>query len=325
MTPSLVRLTETGKAVSFLAVTRPGTLAAGRRRSWQNSGVTTPGPLGDFLRSRRFAVQPTDVGLPAGPGLRRTPGLRREELATLAGVSFDYYTRLEQGRERRPGHAVLDSLARALRLTSDDSRHLAQLALVVAAPPADTTSAPATTVRAGIDGILAALRPSPAYVLNRVSDMIAANPEGLALFHGISQWPADRRNTVRYIFTHPAARTLFVDWEATARSSVAQLRSMNARCPADPYLLDLVTELDSADATFRRLWNGHAVGPRRYTTKSFSHPGLGVVTLNFETLHLPDDELRISVYTAAATALDEQFEVAAGDADVHGIGANTRD
>lgn len=261
--------------------------------------MTTPGPLGDFLRSRRFAVQPTDVGLPAGPGLRRTPGLRREELATLAGVSFDYYTRLEQGRERRPGRAVLDSLARALRLTSDDARHLTQLALVAAAPPPTTTSAPARTVRAGIDAVLAALRPSPAYVLNRVSDMIAANAEGLALFTGISKWPADRRNTVRYIFTHPVARTLFVDWEATARSSVAQLRSMNSHCPADPYLLDLATELHAADATFRRLWNGHAVGPRRHTTKSFNHTDLGVSTFNFETLHLPDDELRISVYTAA--------------------------
>lgn len=234
-----------------------------------------------------------------GPGLRRTPGLRREELATLAGVSFDYYTRLEQGRERRPGRAVLDSLSHALHLTDDDRRHLKVLAALAADPPAGATpSAPLTVVRPSIDALLARLSPSPAYVLNRVSDMIAANPEGLALFHGIASWAPERRNTIRYIFTHPGARALFVDWDATTRASVAQLRTMNAHCPTDPHLLNLVTELETADAIFRRLWTSHEVGPRRHTRKAFNHPDLGAVTFDFETLHLPDDGLRISVYTS---------------------------
>ncbi|WP_354579437.1 helix-turn-helix transcriptional regulator [Rhodococcus sp. PvR044] len=261
--------------------------------------MSTSGPLGAFLRSRRSLLLPADVGLSVGPGLRRTPGLRREELATIAGVSFDYYTRLEQGRERRPGHAVLESLARALRLSTDDKCHLHRLAAHAAEPRATTPPAPAPSVRPAIDAILTALRPSPAYVLNRVSDMIAANPEGLSLFHGIGLWQPNRRNTVRYIFTHPAARTLFRDWESTARSSVAQLRTMNAHCPSDPHLRELVTDLESADPTFHRLWRDHAVGPRRHTTKSFDHPDLGSVTFDFETLHLPDDGLRLSIYTGA--------------------------
>lgn len=293
--PSLEALTPAVKAELFLAVTQPGTPAPVVGRIFQ---VSTSGPLGEFLRSRRAIVRPCDVGLPAGLGLRRTPGLRREELATLAGVSFDYYTRLEQGRERRPGRAVLDSLAHALRLTADDRRHLKHLAALAADPPAVTAPAPVTAVRPSIDALLTRLSPSPAYVLNRVSDMIAANPEGLALLHGIDAWPPERRNTVRYIFTHPLARVLFVDWEATARASVAQLRTMNARCPTDRQLLDLVAEIQSADATFRHLWAGHAVGPRRHTRKAFNHPDLGVVAYDFETLHLPDDELRISVYTS---------------------------
>ncbi|MFC9786947.1 helix-turn-helix transcriptional regulator [Rhodococcus sp. NPDC127528] len=263
--------------------------------------MSTSGPLGEFLRSRRSTVRPSDVGLPIRPGLRRIPGLRREELATIAGVSFDYYTRLEQGRERRPSRAVIESLARALQLSPDDRHHLDHLAALTADPPTTATRAPAETVRASIERLLARLSPSPAYVLNRVSDMIAANPEGLELFHGIGTWPRRQRNTIRYIFTHPAARSLFVDWEATARASVAQLRTMNAHCPTDRYLLDLVAELESADPAFRHLWTSHAVGPRRHTTKEFDHPDLGTVAYDFESLYLPDDELRISVYTSTAT------------------------
>ncbi|QKT12015.1 helix-turn-helix transcriptional regulator [Rhodococcus sp. W8901] len=263
--------------------------------------MSTSGPLGEFLRSRRSLVRPPDVGLPVGPGLRRTPGLRREELATLSGVSFDYYTRLEQGRERRPSRAVIESLARALHLAVDDTRHLHHLAALTADPPTTGTPAPATTLRPSIERLLPRLSPSPAYVLNRVSDMIAANPEGIALFHGIGSWPRGRRNTVRYIFTHPTARSLFVDWEATARASVAQLRTMNAHCPTDPYLLDLVSDLESADPTFHHLWASHAVGPRRHTRKDLDHPDLGTISYDFETLYLPHDELRVSVYTNTAT------------------------
>lgn len=153
-------------------------------------------------------------------------------------------------------------------------------------------------MRPSITAILARLSPSPAYVLNRVSDMIAANPEGLALFHGIDTWPPARRNTVRYIFTHPASRSVLVDWDATARASVAQLRTMNAHHPDDRHLLNLVVELQAADPSFHRLWTEHAVGPRRHTRKEFHHPVLGNVAFDFETLHLPGDGLRLSVYTS---------------------------
>lgn len=152
--------------------------------------------LGGYLRARRARVQPGDVGFPAGPGLRRTAGLRREELAALSGVSVDYYTRLEQGKEINPSHAVLDALAVALLLDAEAHAHLYALANHAGKRTLPTRRTPGRSVRPGIRLLLDAVRPCPAYVLSRTSDVLASNPEGLTLFAGLADWPKPQRNTI---------------------------------------------------------------------------------------------------------------------------------
>ncbi|MFC4906080.1 helix-turn-helix transcriptional regulator [Actinomadura gamaensis] len=252
--------------------------------------------LGEFLRARRARLRPSDVGLPAGPGPRRTPGLRREETAALAGVSIDYYIRLEQGKEKNPSPAVLDALGRALRLDAEERAHLLALANRAAgrvAPPVRERP----TVRTGVLRLLERVRPCPAYVVNRTSDVLASNPEGLVLFAGMEDWPPERRNTIRYVFLHPAARDVLADWEKAAATSAAQLHSLAATDPDDPHLTALVEEL-SADPDFTRLWNRHDVQARRSDRKTFHHPRVGDLTLDFEILHLGEDRQRMTVYQA---------------------------
>jgi Predicted transcriptional regulators len=252
--------------------------------------------LAEFLRSRRRRVGPADVGLPVGVGVRRTAGLRREEVAALAGVSVDYYTRIEQGRERAPSDAVLDALARALRLTDDEHRHLLALADRVAGRtprslPASTRPAPL-----GLRLLLESVRPSPAYVLNAVNDVLAANPEGLALMAGLGDWPPERRNMIRYTFVHPAARTLFADWDRVARNGVAHLRTAEVSAPDDAAAL--AAELSAASSAFAALWRRHDVWVKRGGETAFQHPVIGAVTLPNEVLSTADG-LRMLVYQAA--------------------------
>jgi transcriptional regulator with XRE-family HTH domain len=173
--------------------------------------MAVSGELGEFLRARRARLHPADVGLPAGTGLRRTPGLRREELAAVAGISIDYCIRLEQGKENNPGPAVLDALSAALRLNQEETAHLYALARNAAGRR--TPMPTASRVRPGIRQLLDSLRPCPAYVLNRISDVLAANPEALALFVGLAEWPPERRNTIRYTFCHPVAGQLTLTYE----------------------------------------------------------------------------------------------------------------
>ena len=172
--------------------------------------------LGDFLRARRARVKPGNVGLPSGSGTRRTPGLRREEIAALAGLSIDYYIRLEQGKETNPSGAILDGLAQALRLNEEEHAHLYALANHVAGRVPRTLPRANRVVRPEILQLLETLRPYPAHVLTRTSDLLAANPESIALFAGLADWPPERRNTARYTFLHPAARELFTDWDRAA-------------------------------------------------------------------------------------------------------------
>jgi transcriptional regulator with XRE-family HTH domain len=161
--------------------------------------------LGRFLRARRAEVTPGEAGLPTGPGLRRTPGLRREELATLAGVSVDYYTRLERGKEARPSPAVVDAIAHALRLEETEHEHLRDLAARAARHLPQRSAAPSRTVSPGVKLLLERLRPNPAYVVSRTMDVLTPNPGGLRLYAGIEDWPVSQRNLARYVFLHPAA------------------------------------------------------------------------------------------------------------------------
>ncbi|XVS67538.1 helix-turn-helix transcriptional regulator [Actinosynnema sp. CA-299493] len=259
--------------------------------------------LSTFLRSRRAKVRPADIGLTDGHTLRRTQGLRREEVAASAGVSVDYYTRLEQGRERNPSIAVLESLASTLLLEGEERDHLFRLA---AHSGKRTAPAPATTrrVRPAVRQLLDTVSPSPAYVLNRCNDMLAANAAGLALLAGLDSWPPARRNTIRYIFLHPTARTLFVDWDTIARNAVAHLHAMEGVLPGDPALKALVEELSAKSEQFSSLWHQHDVRSLSTGRKVLDHPGVGRMTLTYEVLDVLTDHQRVVVYQAPAGTVD---------------------
>jgi len=271
--------------------------------------VRTRSELGAFFRARRARIRPEDVGLPTGTGIRRTPGLRREELAALAGVSTHYLTRLEQGRETNPSTGVLDALARALRLDADAHAHLYALANEAAqrTPPRPQTDAPSTqAVRPPVEQLLEQLRPTPACVLDQISDIVAANREAVALFAGLECWPRARWNTIRYLFVHPTAHDLFVDWQETAISTLAHLHAALANPRSDTArAYALIEELSASSQEFARVWARYDVYPRRSLPKTLQHPTAGKITLHQEVLNLSDDGLRLNVYQAQPGSADE--------------------
>jgi transcriptional regulator with XRE-family HTH domain len=268
------------------------------------TGSTT---LGEFLRARRARLRPQQAGLPGPSARRRTPGLRREEVAALAGLSIDYYIRLEQGRERNPGPAVVDGIAGALQLDPDETAHLRTLVEHAAGRAVPARSE--RTLPGSIRGLLDRLRPCPALVLARNSDVVAANREGLALFAGMDRWPAPQRNTVRWMFARTDAdtdaRTVLVDWSGNAAATAAGLRSRLATDPAASDVRELVQELTAVSPEFAALWQRYDVRPRRGTRKSFEHPVAGRLELVHDTLALEDPQLRLSLYQPAGPA-DEQ-------------------
>jgi transcriptional regulator with XRE-family HTH domain len=247
---------------------------------------TSGSELGRFLRARRAEVTPAEAGLTMSTGLRRTPGLRREELATLAGVSVDYYTRLERGKETRPGPAVVDALARVLRLDDDELEHLHDLAARAARRSPEQPAAPSRSVSPGVKLLLESLRPNPAYVVSRSMDVLAANPGGLRLYAGIEDWPARQRNLARYVFLHPAARDLFEDWGTQVRGCVARLRALAGTDPDAPDLAQLVGELLLKSPDFARLWERYEVRGHRQGRKTFHHPQVGDLTLGYQSMQL---------------------------------------
>ncbi|WP_331766614.1 helix-turn-helix domain-containing protein [Embleya sp. NBC_00896] len=287
--------------------------------------MTTPHPLGEFLLARRARLQPGEVGLPVGTGLRRTQGLRREELAALAGLSIQYYTRLEQGRETNPGGAVLDRIAAALRLNDEEHAHLYALANHAAERvPAPDVRAD-REVRPGIAALLERVRPWPAYLLTRTGDILAINPEALALFPGLADWEPERRNTIRYLFLHPAARELFVDWERAALGTTAELHALLAADPQVSDLVALVDELKAGSPEFVAPWNRYDVGHRRADQERYRHPLLGDITLAFEVLWLeggqritihqppdPDDDRGRRALRALSRSVAESHPAASG-------------
>ena len=256
--------------------------------------------LGHFLRARRTQVTPADVGLPKGAGVRRTPGLRREEVAALAGVSIDYYTRLERGKETRPSPAVVDALARALRLDPDEQEHLRALAARAARYAPEPPAAPSRTVRPQLTLLLETLRPNPAYITSRTLDLLAANPGGLALYAGIDEWPASQRNIGRFLFLHPAARDIYADWDNQIRGCVARMRALAGTDPDAPDLAALVGELLLKSPDFARLWERYDVTrPTSAQNKTFHHPHVGTITLGFQGMQLEGTpRQRLGVYTA---------------------------
>ncbi|MGW0585243.1 helix-turn-helix transcriptional regulator, partial [Streptomyces sp. NPDC002920] len=243
--------------------------------------------LGRFLFAHRSRVTPEQAGLPACSGPRRTPGLRREELATLAGVSIDYYSRLERGKEARPSASVVDALARVLLLDKHAHDHLRDLAVCAARPAASAPpTAPTSSVGPGITLLLESLRPNPAVVVSRTMDLLAWNPGGLRLFVGMEQWPAEKRNVARWVFLNPGARKVFDHWDEQIRACVGRLRALAGTDPDAPDLVGLVDELLTESPEFVQLWDRYDVRAHTHGTKTFHLPDVGDLTLDYQSMQL---------------------------------------
>ena len=243
--------------------------------------------LGRFLRAHRTRVTPEEAGLPAGPGPRRTPGLRREELATLAGMSIDYYARLERGKEAHPSPSVVDALARVLLLDQHEHAHLRDLAVCAARTTApEPSTAPTSSVGPGVTLLLESLRPNPAVVVSRTLDLLAWNPGGLRLFVGMEQWPVEKRNVARWVFLNPGARTVFDHWEEQIRSCVGRLRALAGTDPDAPDLVGLVDELLAESPEFVQLWERYDVRAHTHGRKTFHLPDIGDLTLGYQSMQL---------------------------------------
>jgi transcriptional regulator with XRE-family HTH domain len=259
--------------------------------------------LADFLRRCRTRLAPAAVGLPQG-ARRRTPGLRRAEVAQLAGMSTDHYTRLEQARGSHPSRQMLAAVARALRLTSAERDHLFHLA--GEEPPRDR---PTTEhVRPGLLLVLDRLTDAPAQVVSDRGDILAQNALAKALVGDASARPEPERNAVRRYFTDPAARDLFPpeDRPRAARTAVAQLRAVLAARPNDVRLAALVRELRTTSEEFATLWNTHDIAVRRTDTKRFQHPVVGLLELDCEVLLSPEHDQWLVIHTSRPGS--ESFE-----------------
>jgi len=252
-------------------------------------------PFAAYLRTLRAARSPHDVGLVAA-GVRRVPGLRRDELARLAGVSTDYYTRLEQGRVGRPSDNVLDAISRALKLEPAERSHLADLAN---RPRQTQRTAPAARLRPELTHLVAAITSCPAMIMNRHTDVLAWNPLAAAVIADFPALPTAQRNMATLLFLHPHAADRHPDWERAARDTVGILRMTAGRDNFNPRLRKLVDDLATRSEPFRALWATHHVHEKTHGTKLFRHPDTGVIELNYETLHIPGPEkLMLVTYTA---------------------------
>ncbi|MFD7283684.1 helix-turn-helix domain-containing protein [Streptomyces sp. NPDC059862] len=252
--------------------------------------------LGTFLRARRAQLDPRECGLPETDSARRVTGLRREEVAQLAAISVDYYTRLEQGRVRASA-PVLATLARALHLDDDQQQYLYELAGRTDNRP--HRRRPAQRVRPAMRRLLDQLTQTPALVLGKRLDILAWNPAAIALYTDFAAVPADRRNYVNLLFSNPVVRELHLGWEHDARDAVAGLRMEAAADPVDPDLARLVGELSVQDADFRTWWAEHRVSSAGYGTKRYRHRLVGELTLDCDTWASPDGSgQRLMVLTA---------------------------
>jgi transcriptional regulator with XRE-family HTH domain len=257
------------------------------------AGGTTE--LRDYLRSRRARITPAEAGLPPQTGGRRVPGLRREEVAMLAGVSVDYYVRLERGRNLNVSEAVLDAVARALRLDDTERDHLFTLARPTRARRRPT---PPQRVRTGLQRVVEQWTDTPALLLGHRMDVLAANPIARALYTDFDALPRRERNMARFLFLDEAARELYTDWPAAAQGTVASLHLYAGSHQDDPQLAELVGELSVRDRDFRRWWADHDVLRRTHGSKSYHHPLVGDLTLEFEALTpTGDPELTLGLYT----------------------------
>ncbi|GAA3339583.1 helix-turn-helix transcriptional regulator [Amorphoplanes nipponensis] len=252
----------------------------------------------EFLASRRARITPERAGLPTYGGHRRVPGLRREEVALLAGVSPDYYTRLERGNLGGVSEGVLDAISRALQLDEAERAHLTDLARASNAP-ARARRRPAThRIRPGVQQLLDAMTDAPAFVRNGRLDVLATNRLGRALYAPVFDHPA-APNLARFAFLDARATDFYPDWEDAANTTVALLHTEAGRDPYDRGLTDLVGELSTRSESFRTRWAAHDVRLHQTGTKHLRHPLVGDLKLGFEAMPLPADPgLTLTAYSA---------------------------
>jgi transcriptional regulator with XRE-family HTH domain len=245
--------------------------------------------LGDFLRARRTELSPSAVGLPGTGNRRRVHGLRREEVAALASISTDFYTRIEQGR-RLASPEVLDAIARVLRLGDDERAYMFELCGKELRPSVRVPQQVQPQLRRLLDD----LATTPAIILGRRTDILAWNPMAAALFTDFALLRPEDRNFVRLVFRDPHVRALYPRWEHAARNGVAQLRMEAAKYPDDPALANLIRELSTRDEDFHRWWTAHHVAVRGAGTNAVRHPTVGNLTLGWSSLTCnadPDQQL----------------------------------
>lgn len=264
----------------------------------------------DFLLSRRARITPEQAGLPLYGTNRRVAGLRREEVALLAGVSTDYYTKVERGNLSGVSESVLEAIASALQLDESERTHLFDLARAAHTGTRQRSSRPKQSIRPSVQRIIDALG-APAYVRNNRLDLLAINQLGRALLADLYTDQSSRPNLARYLFLDPRSRDFYVEWEAVAKDVVAALRIEAGRNPYDRGLTDLIGELSTRSDEFRAWWASHNVRLHRTSTKKMHHPIAGEVELTGEALALPADAgLTIITYTvepATASAQALQF------------------
>jgi transcriptional regulator with XRE-family HTH domain len=251
--------------------------------------------LGAFLRSRRIRREPEDLGITRA-GLRRTPGLRREEVAVLAGVSVDYYSRLEQGRAKRPSLSVLQMLADVLDLDENERSHLLALGTTeLSARPGQSVS---SSVRTSVRGMIA-MWPTPAWVINHRLDVLAWNAAAAALLTDWGERPVHQRNMLQFALFDPAARALYGSWQRSTREFIGKLRTACARWPEDPETIALVEELVERSPEFREWWQRYEVVEPTGGRLLLQHPIVGELSVNYEVLALAGrDEQRVVVVSA---------------------------
>lgn len=254
--------------------------------------------LADFLGSRRRQLAPAAVGLPAGTN-RRTPGLRREEVALLAGVSHTWYTWLEQGRDIRPSRQVIDALARTLQLSTAEREYVLRLS---GNDPVASVEAP-DAMPEHLQGLMDALGSSPAYAITSSWSIVGWNRAYERLYPGVADLAPGDRNLLWVVFTDPAVRELLGDWSTDSRRFLTQFRAEVGPRLADPVVVDLVTRLQAASPAFREGWASHDVDRFTSTERRFEHPEVGPLVLEHHQLTPADSPgLQLVVYTAAGDA-----------------------
>ncbi|MFJ3384817.1 MULTISPECIES: helix-turn-helix domain-containing protein [unclassified Curtobacterium] len=271
-------------------------------------GIDVRNEIRDFLSSRRARITPEQAGMPSfGGGVRRVPGLRRHEVAMLAGVSVDYYTRLERGTLKGVSDSVLEGLAGALQLDADERTHLWDLARLANSGVKMMHKTMPTRIRPGVQRLLDAITGAPAWVRNERGDVLAANELGRALYSPMFAGPGRPVNSARFTFLDPAARSFFVDWPRTARDSVAILRAAAVANPCEPGLVTLVGELSTRSEEFRTWWAEHDVRLHRTGKKRINHPVVGDLELDYEALDLvADPGLTMFTYSAEPGSSSER-------------------